>query len=454
MPEAGPSGTLKKPQAKANRCELPASFEVWDVLSWIAFDELRPRPDFPDAVDFTLQWGSSSATHTLDALEARSSETPFCIWEPLALDEQPWDGRSYKHVAWSPMGPRMLRYIARQLRVKYGRTVTFREAASMLRAEAEIEKQNDELIREAKHDLMEALRSRRVTAWGKRDARNGSPNPQAEYEAIPATVFLDDMATVTEWGTLGADPDHPTALFEYRGSTFRDLRFYTDEILTLWPARHPKVAATPLPETSMPPIGTASPVEGTDESKGKHTMRIFREPFWQIDRVVRWIAFRDPMWIEGNSRATKRYSLIELQDKEPQRTLIQALQTEKLYAIRDSRRIPGVEWAAPIGHRSPAGMENVHFARADVLRLWPAQPLQRLAALPLAPQHENAQVALPSRNPRGPRPGKRNQIVARMRSDYADNFDALKGEKEESLAEKYGASRDTVRKARNAVLPK
>lgn len=55
-------------------------------------------------------------------------------------------------------------------------------------------------------------------------------------------------------------------------------------------------------------------------------------------------------------------------------------------------------------------------------------------------------------NPRGPRPTKRDQIVAQMMADFADDAPLLDSEKEETLSSKYEASRDTVRKARNLAL--
>lgn len=52
---------------------------------------------------------------------------------------------------------------------------------------------------------------------------------------------------------------------------------------------------------------------------------------------------------------------------------------------------------------------------------------------------------------RGPRPDKRDKIISQMRSDIAAGYD-LAGATEEELSNKYGASRDTCRKAREIVL--
>jgi hypothetical protein len=216
---------------------LPAVLSAWDVLSWIAFRELRPRPDLPQAMDFTLRWGHTSASQTMEALEARGSASPYCIWEPLVLDGEPWDGHSFKHVAWSPHGPKMLRWIVVRLSSGQGRTVSFQDAAGILREELKAFQQYNEQIEQARHQLMEALRAETVTAWGKRDARRGEPNPAAQYEAIAGSLFLDELVSFTEWGTIGADPDQPTAIFNYRGPTFREVRFHAANVLQVWPVR-------------------------------------------------------------------------------------------------------------------------------------------------------------------------------------------------------------------------
>jgi hypothetical protein len=223
---------------------LPVVLSAWDVVSWIAFRELQPRPDLPDAVDFTLKWGSYDATLTLEALEARSSDAPCCIWEPLALDGEKWNGSTYKHVARSPDGPKMLRWIVRQLRAKHGRVVSFREAATLLREEIDARHRYESQINEARQNLMVALRAGTLRAWGKRDARRGEPNPAAEHEAVAVSLFLDELVALTEWDTIGPDPEHPTAIFTYRGPTFRDVRFYTIDVLHSWPIQQLREATS------------------------------------------------------------------------------------------------------------------------------------------------------------------------------------------------------------------
>jgi hypothetical protein len=88
----------------------------------------------------------------------------------------------------------------------------------------------------ARSELLEALRASRLAAWGKLDTRQGQANPAARYQAVPASVFIDELVSVTEWGTVSADPEHPTAIHNYRGPSFRDVRFYSSEVMDVWPA--------------------------------------------------------------------------------------------------------------------------------------------------------------------------------------------------------------------------
>jgi hypothetical protein len=272
-------------QGNAARPVLPTVLSTWDVLTWIAFRDLRPRPDFAEAVDFTLKWGHSSASQTLAALAARASGVPFYIWEPLILDGNPWDGDSYKHVAWSPNGPKMLRWILRQLREKKGkgRFVRFGDAVELLRADLEAHRRHDELIGQARVELLEALRSRKLTAWGKRDLRRGEPHPAAEYETVPVTLFLDELVTLTEWDTIGADPDHPTAIYKYRGPSFRDVRFYAADVVQLWTAPAPDAAQPRAP-------GVAAHYSFSRLARmGRLSERLAQSPEWvNGDKLADW----------------------------------------------------------------------------------------------------------------------------------------------------------------------
>jgi hypothetical protein len=213
---------------------------VWEVLSWIEFKEIRSRSDLDDR-DFVLRWGHSNAGPALEALEARAAPSPFCIVHPLVLEDERWAGESYSHRACSSEGPRMLRWIRAQARKREGRLVTYAELAAQLRGELEKATNDAAQIEQARHELLEALRASKLTAWGKRNTRPGQPSPTAPYEAIAAAVFADELVSITEWGTVGADPEHPTANHKYHGASFSEVRFYSDEVISLWPV-HPSEA--------------------------------------------------------------------------------------------------------------------------------------------------------------------------------------------------------------------
>jgi hypothetical protein len=223
---------------------------TWEILSWIAFKEVRPRGDFDDAADFTLRWGHSNAGPVLEALEARAAPAPFCVVQPIVADDVPWDRNAYAHKAWSRDGPRMLRWIRATARQREGRLVTYAELAGRLRAELEAGAEEEVQVERARRELLEALRAARLTAWGKLDLRPGQPNPAAQYQAIPASIFIDELVSITEWGTVGADPHHPTAIHNYRGQSFREVRFHSAEVMAVWPSiQNAKLAsASPGPK--------------------------------------------------------------------------------------------------------------------------------------------------------------------------------------------------------------
>jgi hypothetical protein len=153
--------------------------EAWDVLSWIAFGKIRPRPD-SDEDGRTYRWGHSWVAPTLAAPEARASDNPCYIVQPVTLDDQPWDRKSYVHPAFSPEAPQWLRRLRAKARKREGRLVSYTELAAMLRAEVAANAEEDSRVTKVRHDLLEALRASKLTAWGKRDARGGEPNPAAE----------------------------------------------------------------------------------------------------------------------------------------------------------------------------------------------------------------------------------------------------------------------------------
>jgi hypothetical protein len=213
---------------------LPDIPTVLDVLHWIVFRGVLPHAGLDDGIDIAIKWGYFP-NQTLVALEARASATPYCIWEPLVLDGNSWDGGKYKDIASSPNGPRMIRRIVATMSARQGRVVSFREAADRLRSELAAIQRDSEMLKEAKRVLMAALSSGKIRAWGKRDLGRGAPNPAAGYEKIERGVFWDELVSVTEWGKVDANPDDLRAILNYRGPTFREVRFEAEDVRRLWP---------------------------------------------------------------------------------------------------------------------------------------------------------------------------------------------------------------------------
>lgn len=230
---------------EAAASELPVVLDVWGVLCWIAFG----YPVFLSEADIFRRWGGTETGPILRALEARGADAPYCLWEPscegdaVGWDGEAWNRIAYTDVAASPNGPRMLRRLVLRLSGQHGRVISFREAAAMLRADMERLERDEQQIEQAKPELMKALRSGSLPIWGKKDLPGRKENPAAQHERIDPAVFLDERVTFTDWDTVGPDLEHPTAHLKYHGPTFRDVKFYTSDVVRLWPPK-PKPMAT------------------------------------------------------------------------------------------------------------------------------------------------------------------------------------------------------------------
>jgi len=84
---------------------------------------------------------------------------------------------------------------------------------------------------------------------------------------------------------------------------------------------------------------------------------LYEEIFWPRERAFLWLAFRDPARFEDNFRpamlSAHLRSLASLKDGNPRRTLLRALQEDKLRAIKDGKELPPEAWAAAGGLRWP-----------------------------------------------------------------------------------------------------
>jgi hypothetical protein len=240
---------------------------AWEVISWIAFGDLRQHPEGSDGLDFAWRWGDPPAAATLDALEARAAAAPYCVWQPRIRDCRPWDGRSYDDEVSSPRGPGILRRIARRAHKRKCRAVTFVQLAATLRAELDEDQRSKQLVGDARRELLAALRTGAVTVWARPDARRAAS--QAPHEAVPASLFLDETIVVTYGGTIGPDPETSLAFVDWRGLRYTDARFYTAEVMKNWPVRTPGEADGPHLGSEQP----GTPISDHTGAPGRPTSR-------------------------------------------------------------------------------------------------------------------------------------------------------------------------------------
>jgi hypothetical protein len=99
----------------------------------------------------------------------------------------------------------------------------------------------------------------------------------------------------------------------------------------------------------------------------------------------------------------------------------------QMYAILDSKM-----WL------TPGPLDELYFSRVAILQHWP----------------ESAGIANKDcARKRGPAPAKRDKVIAAMKRDIdSGEIDHLETAKQEWLAERYGVSRETARKARDQLL--
>jgi hypothetical protein len=109
--------------------------------------------------------------------------------------------------------------------------------------------------------------------------------------------------------------------------------------------------------------------------------RQFAEPFWPMERVLLWIAFRDHLrWFEFQDPVrfdynfvsavccAKAYDSKSLRDKNPRRTLLQALRSGMLPAFKNGAKLPLLFWADVGDRRWPT---DVQIPRQNILKSWP-----------------------------------------------------------------------------------
>ena len=99
---------------------------------------------------------------------------------------------------------------------------------------------------------------------------------------------------------------------------------------------------------------------------------------WSVDHAILWIAYRNPALFHffglRNPRAQTQFSAAKRQDSAPKKTLLKALKTGRLRAIRNGRELPTEFWFGKSLSEAP----HIYFRRSDVLGEWqaPAEDLE------------------------------------------------------------------------------
>ena len=186
----------------------------------------------------------------------------------------------------------------------------------------------------------------------------------------------------------------------------------------------------------------------------------FDAPDWNLEHVLAWVWFRNlrrlrNLELRSEERPTwygRRYRS-GLVDQTSENKLKNALMTEQLSGFRGNRRIETAEWRK----KRLWEEKDLWFRRDQVIKLWPeeAESVSHMKDLNIlndkaSESNETLTVTKATPNKRGPKPIFQD-VIARMRKDLEENkyadFDRLEAEKSEVLAQIYGRSRGTIRKA-------
>jgi hypothetical protein len=109
-----------------------------------------------------------------------------------------------------------------------------------------------------------------------------------------------------------------------------------------------------------------------------YSQRLFGNPLWTINTVVRWIAFRDrnslvPRNVDEDSWPLRHDDLESMRELQSEARLFRALPDGKLEAREKDRLIPKGYWAerAPTAGGLSSTSRSQHLERENVLRIFP-----------------------------------------------------------------------------------
>ena len=111
----------------------------------------------------------------------------------------------------------------------------------------------------------------------------------------------------------------------------------------------------------------------TPTQKQLESQRLFEERYWPAERLMHWIAFRDPQKLHTGWRSEKRYvtdASKQLKDAASRRTLWHAVQDDEIRGWLNGKKLAPEYWATSNGFDWPP---DVRFRRKDVLARWPVE---------------------------------------------------------------------------------
>jgi hypothetical protein len=222
----------RQPQLQAEPISLPsvrwpapttAVMTVAEAQTWIAFgyaSKLDASTDF----ETTMRWKHTDLHRTLVAIEAIMAGS----WVP-ATTKGTWPGETYAfHPAWNERGQEWIEGLRMHIGKQDKRDVSLDDLARMLRGEIARHQQAGLLLDRAEHELLEAQRAQKLTAYGRLHGND-------RVQPIPVTLLMDGRIHLNWWGTIEG---------EWSGERWTDVVFPTADVLRLWPPAHADGPAT------------------------------------------------------------------------------------------------------------------------------------------------------------------------------------------------------------------
>jgi hypothetical protein len=237
---------------------------------------------------------------------------------------------------------------------------------------------------------------------------------------------------------------------------FSDAQVPRDEVVGIWP---PSMTSSETDHERIPPGKSAATLPPG-----------FDRPDWSVEHVIAWLAH--PNLAELRTLELRNPERPKFYGRTYRRGFIDAGQGEILRAALIKEKLIAMKGENPVLHggywrdRSVWNAPEIWFRSDHVMQLWPEHDSQRARVIEEGWQSENdaddGRLPLKGDHPfigaarrPGPRPKKLEAVKAAMRKDIAEGRrtrEGLRDALEKELEDYYHVSRDTARKAREAVL--